>query len=730
MSDPLRETAFPDFRTLFESVPGLYLVLTPDLVIVAVSDGYLRATMTRRENILGRGIFEVFPDNPDDPSATGVGNLRASLGRVLQSRASDTMAVQKYDIRRPASEGGGFEERYWSPVNSPVFGPGGEIAYIIHRVEDVTEFARLKQLGVEQHRLTEELRTRTGQMEAEIYQRAQEVQTANRKLEAVNAALKAEISERQRAEAELARFNEGLVQLVAERSAALQESERLGHATLDALAAHVAILDEHGVILATNRSWRNFAVRNGLRAAQVEQGVNYLAACDRAAAESVAEAAQMAQGIRAVIAGQKQEFMLEYPCHSPTEQRWFLARVTRFASGGPVRAVVAHENITEMKLLERQQRRAQRMESIGTLASGIAHDLNNALAPIMMGVEMLRMQYPGDSDMLDTIEGSTKRGADMVRQLLSFAKGAEGERVAVHPGRLIQEMQNLMKSSFPKQMKVVVKCAPQLPTVLGDATQLHQILLNLCVNARDAMPHGGTLTLEAEHRQVDAAYASSVPGARPGPYLLFRVRDTGTGIPPEILDHIFDPFFTTKDPDKGTGLGLSTVMGIVKGHGGFLQVYSQPGQGSTFTAYLPVAREGRDTEFTAKAAAEFRGRGETILLVDDEVAVREMARVVLRRLNFKPLTATDGADGLMQAAEHRKELRAIITDLHMPHMDGLAFVRALRRMLPDLPVVVASGRMEDAVAAEFRQLGAASLLDKPFTELQLAAALKHLLTPK
>ena len=263
--------------------------------------------------------------------------------------------------------------------------------------------------------------------------------------------------------------------------------------------------------------------------------------------------------------------------------------------------------------------------------------------------------------------------------------------------------------------------------MLGDPTQLHQILLNLCVNARDAMPHGGTLTLEAQRMDVDAAYASSIPDARPGKYVALRVRDTGSGIPPEILDRIFDPFFTTKGPDKGTGLGLSTVMGIVKGHGGFLQVYSQPGQGSTFTAYLPVASEGSDTEHLTKATVEFRGQGETILLVDDEVAVREMARAVLRRLNFKPLTATDGADGLMQTAQHRTELRAIVTDLHMPHMDGLAFVRALRRMLPDIPVVVASGRMEDAMAGEFKTLGVTSRLDKPFTEVQLAEALKTVL---
>ncbi|MDD5139454.1 MAG: PAS domain S-box protein [Verrucomicrobiales bacterium] len=401
------------------------------------------------------------------------------------------------------------------------------------------------------------------------------------------------------------------------------------------------------------------------------------------------------------------------------------------AAGHVTGLAVINLDITERQKSERLALRTQRLESIGTLAGGVAHDLNNALAPILMSTELLRMQYPGETKMIDTVEACAKRGADMVRQLLSFAKGAEGERVLLQPGRLVKELENMMKGSFPKNIQLVVKCDPKLPTVLGDATQLHQVLLNLCVNARDAMPHGGTLTLEAQRREVDAAYAGSVFGARPGKYLALCVRDTGTGIPPEIIDRIFDPFFTTKGPEKGTGLGLSTVMGIVKGHGGFMHVDSQPGQGSTFTAYLPADRPGGgDTEHVIKPVEEFCGQGETILFVDDEVAVREAGCAVLRRLNFKPLTATDGADGLILTAQHRTELRAIITDLHMPHMDGLAFVRALRRMLPDIPIMMASGRMEDALAGEFKTLGVTSRLDKPFTEAQLAEALKNLFAQK
>jgi PAS domain S-box-containing protein len=404
--------------------------------------------------------------------------------------------------------------------------------------------------------------------------------------------------------------------------------------------------------------------------------------------------------------------------------------VLRSPAGDIIGTASIGEDITERQRNERLALRSQRLESIGTLAGGVAHDLNNALAPILMGAEILRTDYPAESQVVNMIQSSARRGADMVRQLLSFAKGAEGERVLLRPPQLVEAIQAMMKGSFPKNIQLNVKCDPKLPMVLGDATQLHQVLLNLCVNARDAMPDGGTLIVEAHSKEVDSAYASNIPEAKPGNYVVLRVRDTGTGIPQEILDRIFEPFFTTKGPEKGTGLGLSTVMGIVKGHGGFLHVYSQPGHGSTFAIYLPANHDCGETELVRKVTVEFRGQGETIMFVDDEAALRETARAVLRRLNFKPLTATDGADGLMQAALHRNELSAIITDLHMPNLDGLSFVKTLRRMLPDIPIVVASGRLEDAVAENFKSLGVTTRLDKPFTEVELADVLKNLLESK
>ena len=386
----------------------------------------------------------------------------------------------------------------------------------------------------------------------------------------------------------------------------------------------------------------------------------------------------------------------------------------------------------EREKIERQFHQSQKMDAIGQLAAGVAHDLNNALAPIMMAVELLMMKNPDHTELVEMMESSAHRAAGMVRQLLTFAKGAEGQRVSIQFLHLIKEMEKIIRRTFPKDIHLQLSLAPELPTVLGDATMLHQVLLNLCVNARAAMPHGGTITIEAGPMTVDAVFASSlhVADARPGHYLVLRVTDTGTGIPPEILDRIFEPFFTTKGPDKGTGLGLSTVLGIVKGHGGFLQVCSQPGHGTTFSIFLPVEQHQVQIEEDARIDSSFRGNGETILLVDDEASIREVARAVLGRLNFAPITATDGEDALVQAAQHRTDLHAIITDMDMPRMNGLEFVRTLRRMLPDIPIVVASGRLEEALIREFRALGVTCLLNKPFTQPQLAEALKHVLAHK
>jgi PAS domain S-box-containing protein len=529
----------------------------------------------------------------------------------------------------------------------------------------------------------------------------------------------------------LQQLNEDLEQRVEERTTALTESVRLGLAALNALTAHVTILDEQGVIVATNRSWDDYIKNIGLLPMASGIGVSYTGECQRLTGQAPESAAQLVHGIREVLAGRKTAYDQEYSSlGGGGGKRWYFCRVTRFpGDDGPARVVVASENITQIKLLQNQQFRNQRMESLGTLAGGVAHDLNNALSPILLGSQILREQYPDQTELVDMLQASAQRGADMVRQLLAFARGAEGERKPVNLYYVFKEIRSLITGSFPKNIRLEIQCDKTLPSVLGDPTQIHQILLNLCVNARDAMPDGGTLTMQVETIQVDAAFAAATPDAQPGPYALMRVRDTGTGIPPEILDHIFEPFFTTKSPDKGTGLGLATVLGIVKGHGGFLKVESQLKQGTVFSVYLP-ADPGEQGERAARdLPPEFYGHGETILFIDDEASLRRVGRAVLSHMNFNVLVAADGSDGLVQLAENRSKIRAIITDLHMPRMDGVAFVRMARRMLPDVAIIVASGRMEAKEAQELEPLNITVCLNKPFSETELSEALKRIFTP-
>ena len=532
-----------------------------------------------------------------------------------------------------------------------------------------------------------------------------------------------DITERKRYEEKLSLFNVELEHQVKLQTRSVIESERMARATLDALSARVVILDHDGVVLAVNRAWAEFRQDQAGNQCVLE-GQNYLDLCDRLCDTATMASKPIAAGIRRLMAGEVDEFFHEYMVEGGVDPRWFVCRVDRFPGQGDVRVVVSHEDITLLKMNERQQMRSQRLESLGTLAGGVAHDLNNALAPILMGIEVLKEDYPNEASVLNMIHASARRGADRVRQLLAFAKGADGERVALDVARLVQEVESLMRGSFPKSIQRVVSYAPSLPGVLGDSTQLHQVLLNLCVNARDAMPQGGVLGLSADWIDIDTAFVKLVPEAREGRYVRLQISDSGTGIAPDILDRIFDPFFTTKTLDKGTGLGLSTVVGIVKGHKGFLQVQSKVGEGSRFLVYLPAHEMVAVESIEPPQDATFVGDGEQILFVDDELTIRDIGQAVLKRLRLNPVMATDGADGLVKATHHQHSLRAVITDMDMPFMDGLAFARTLRRSLPNVPIIVCSGRLHETVATEFQLLGNTVRLDKPFTEMQLAAALR------
>ncbi len=387
-------------------------------------------------------------------------------------------------------------------------------------------------------------------------------------------------------------------------------------------------------------------------------------------------------------------------------------------------------DLSDQKRLEQQFLRAQRVESIGTLAGGIAHDLNNILAPIMMAVQVLKMKTtdPQLKTMLETIEVSSKRGADIVRQVLSFARGLQGERVEVQPIHLLKDIETIIRDTFPKNIRRDVLFPEGAWTILGDPTQLHQILLNLCVNARDAMPDGGNLTITVENAHLDEQYVAMNIQAKAGRYVIINVTDSGEGIPAEILDKIFDPFFTTKEVGKGTGLGLSTAMAIVKSHGGFVNVYSEVGKGSSFKVYLPALETStKQQKDTVSLATLPRGNGERILIVDDESSILTITSQTLEAFGYKTLTASDGAEAIAIYAQNRNKIAVVLTDMAMPVMDGPATIRALLKVNPAAKIIAATGLKTEGSEAKALNAGVKHFLSKPYTASTLLKTLRTVL---
>ena len=593
----------PDFRVLFESAPGLYLVLAPDLTIVAVSDAYAAATMTQRSEILGRNLFDVFPDNPDDPDATGTENLRASLGRVLSQKRPDAMAVQKYDIRRPESEGGGFEERHWSPVNSPVLAEGGGIAYIIHRVEDVTEFVRLKREGSEQSQLAEELKTRAGRMEAEIYRRAQELQEANRQLREFQAELEERVLART---ADLQRAYDELQRQIAERE--------------------------------------------------------------------------------------------------KTEEALFRS--------------------------EEQLRQSQKLEAIGRLAGGIAHDFNNLLTVILSYSDMLLHDLPSDDPRhaeITQIQRAGTRAADLTRQLLAFSRQQVLDPSNLDVNEVLTSVSNILSRVVGEDVEVKMQLGSGIGSVRADRSQIEQVIMNLVVNSRDAMPDGGRITIRTESVDLNEGLAGSHLEVSAGSYVMITVSDTGVGMDRETQERVFEPFFTTKERGKGTGLGLSTAFGIVKQSGGSIWLYSEPGAGTTFKIYLPRVRAAADVAVRPGAAVELPRGTETVLLVEDEEQVRTVAGSILRRAGYTVLQAASPGEAIAIAQRAEVPIDLLVSDVIMPKMNGRQMAERILSAQPSIKVLFMSGYTDDVILHHGVLDGGVAFLQKPLTRESLTRRVRQVL---
>jgi signal transduction histidine kinase len=574
----------PDFRLLFERGPALYLVLLPDaprFTIVGATDGYLAATMTRREAIVGKGLFEVFPDNPADPQATGTANLRASLQRVIATRNADTMAIQKYDIRRPAAEGARFEERHWSPRNSPLV-VNDELRYIVHRVEDVTDFVRLKAAGRAQEQLAAEQQARAEHMEAELFHRAAELQEVNRQLRA---------------------FQQTLEQRVEDRTAELHRTED-------------------------------------------------------------------------------------------------------------------------------QLRQAQKLEAIARLAGGIAHDFNNLLTIVIGQSDLLLEELPESATgraELQQIKRAGERAASLTHQLLAFSRQQVLEPKLLDLNEVLRGVEPMIGRLVGEDVDITLDLHSGLGTVRADHGQLEQVVMNLVVNARDALPEGGKLTVETADVVLDEHYCDQHPGVAPGPYVMLAVSDNGLGMDEATQSRIFEPFFTTKDLGKGTGLGLSMVFGIVKQSGGHIWMYSERGQGTTFKLYFPRQEEAPQAPTAAPAPAAPVVAHETILLVEDDADVRKVTSLILGRAGYHVLEAASPGEALLIAEQHPVTIHLLLTDVIMPKMNGREVAERVRAMRPQISVVFTSGYTDDVVLHHGVLDSGVHFVEKPVTSDRLLQKLRQAL---
>jgi two-component system cell cycle sensor histidine kinase/response regulator CckA len=706
---PRRKPRLPapaDFHRLFESAPGLYLVLDPKLTIVAASDAYLAATMTERDAILGRDLFDVFPDNPDDPAATGEANLKSSLARVLALRRADVMAVQKYDIRKPEAEGGGFEVRHWSPVNSPVLGKDGAVVYIIHRVEDVTEFVRLKEQDREQHELAEELRTRADVMEAEIYRRAQELQEANRQLRELQAGLEERVRVRT---TDLRRSNDRLAESEAHYRLLFEGSPQpmwvYDRTTLAFLAVNAAACQHYGYTADEFRAMTLADIRPPEDVARLHDDI-----------------ARMRDDL---VPGREWRHRRKDGSLIAVE---IASHLLKF--GGRDAALVLATDVTRRRQLEDELRQSQKMEAVGLLAGGVAHDFNNLLTAIMGYAQLMRPRLAADPTALadaDEILRAAERAANLTRQLLAFSRQQVLEPRVIDLNTIVTDLDRMIRRLIGEDIDLLSAAEAGLGCVRVDRGQIEQVLMNLVVNARDAMPGGGKLTLETANVEIDARHASAHPGVAPGRFVMVAVSDTGCGMNAETVSRIFEPFFTTKETGRGTGLGLSTVHGIVKQSGGHIEVYSEVGNGTTFKVYLPRVDEAAATAPTASPPCRRTTGGETVLLVEDEAVIRRVVVQALTQEGYRVLAVEDGASAITLCEEGANPIDLLITDVVMPLMSGPQLVQRVASRRPEMSILYISGYTDRALIHQGQREAGSDFLQKPFTPETLAHKVRAIL---
>lgn len=669
------ERAARYFQSLFESIPGKFLVITPDnFEIVAVSDEYLAAILRSRAEIKGKCLFDVFPAAPHDAAAVGVRNLSKSLKRARLTGLADVMAVQSYPISRPDESGGGFEERYWSSVNTPIKGPDGEVVYIVHRVEDVTEL--ILGGGYTDPHISDELTSDRRQvLELDVMLRSQELEAVRERAAELSGQLVTALESMSDAFFTLdSEWRFVYMNAQAEKVLFRKRTELLGK----------VIWDEFPAAL---NSQFEFEYR-------------------RATAEQTT---------------------VRFSEFYPPLGKWF--EVNAYPSAGSL--AVYFRDITETLQREEQLRQTQKMEVLGKLTGGIAHDFNNLLTVIIGNTERLALSLDKEPELQKlalVTSDAANRGAELVNRLMSFARQKTLKIEVLNVNKLISDMVPLLQKALAEDIEITFQPGAALWMVEVDRAQLESAILNIAINSRDAMPGGGCFDIVTMNLSLVSSLGLKnveIPG---GEYVVISMSDRGDGIAPEIMHRIFEPFFTTKDVGKGNGLGLSMVFGFLQQSDGFLDVSSQPGEGTTVTLYFPKATtEEISMGNSAPGEPEIEGGSEHILLVEDDDLVRDYVSDELSELGYRVGVACNGQEAL-EYISNNADIDLLLTDIIMPGgMNGRALAEAVTQIRPKMRILFTSGFTQGALGVEERLPAIAEFLPKPYSRAELASALRKLL---
>jgi two-component system, cell cycle sensor histidine kinase and response regulator CckA len=511
------------------------------------------------------------------------------------------------------------------------------------------------------------------------------------------------------------------------REETVRESHRFLQSTLDALSAQIAIVDSTGTVMAVNAPWRRFAAAFPWPESGV--GQKYIALWEQAFASDLDDAQRILDGMGSVLDGQTAFFAADYPTRIAKAAGWFSVEVTRFNDRGAALVAIEQQDISARKQLEHQFQQSQKMEAIGQLAGGVAHDFNNLLTVIGGYAEMLIDVLPPDdarrSDVAEIIRAADTASA-LTRQLLAFSRRQVSQPRVLEINHVVADLDNMLRRLIGEDIAYATVLNHDVGRVFADPSQIQQILMNLAVNARDAMPKGGKLTIATANAFLDAAYAAAHAGVVPGRYVMLAVTDSGSGMDPETQERIFEPFFTTKGAGKGTGLGLSTVYGIVQQSNGHIWVYSELGLGTTFKVYLPRNDAQPAEEAKRGASGSVRPRSQTVLVVEDNDAVRVMLVRILRGAGYHVLEADEPGRAREICAQH-PGINVLLSDVVMPNMNGIELVGELRKTRPEMRAVLMSGYSGAAMTSHGQLPADVAFLEKPFTPDSVLAKIRSVL---